>query len=97
MRHYAVTVATLDDRVVQAALTGVLNPSSRRTSWVSLTGSGRAAARTTRWMRWRPGSCKKKVNWVLDADIRDFFTSLDQGWLEKVPRAPDRGPSGSCA
>jgi RNA-directed DNA polymerase len=23
------------------------------------------------------------VNWVLDADIRDFFTSLDQGWLAK--------------
>ena len=26
---------------------------------------------------------QKKVNWVLDADIRDFFTSLDHGWLEK--------------
>jgi RNA-directed DNA polymerase len=25
----------------------------------------------------------KKVNWVLDADIRDFFTSLDHGWLQK--------------
>jgi RNA-directed DNA polymerase len=24
---------------------------------------------------------RKKVNWVLDADIRDFFTSLDQSWL----------------
>jgi RNA-directed DNA polymerase len=23
------------------------------------------------------------VNWVLDADIRDFFTSLDHCWLEK--------------
>ena len=23
------------------------------------------------------------VNWVLDADIRDFFTSLDQSWLVK--------------
>ncbi|MEX6431197.1 reverse transcriptase domain-containing protein, partial [Ferrimicrobium acidiphilum] len=26
---------------------------------------------------------RKRVNWVLDADIRDFFTSLDHGWLEK--------------
>ena len=26
---------------------------------------------------------RKKVNWVLDADIRDFFTSLDHGWLVK--------------
>ena len=24
---------------------------------------------------------RKKVNWVLDADIRDFFGSLDQSWL----------------
>ena len=23
----------------------------------------------------------KKVNWVLDADLADFFTSLDRGWL----------------
>ena len=26
---------------------------------------------------------RKRVNWVLDADIRDFFTRLDQGWLER--------------
>jgi hypothetical protein len=29
------------------------------------------------------GIHKKKVNWVLDADIRDFFTSLDRCWLER--------------
>ena len=29
------------------------------------------------------GITRRKVNWVLDADIRDFFTSLDRGWLEK--------------
>jgi hypothetical protein len=29
------------------------------------------------------GIYKKKVNWVLDADIRDFFSSLDRVWLEK--------------
>jgi RNA-directed DNA polymerase len=27
------------------------------------------------------GITRKKVNWVLDADISDFFTSLDQSWL----------------
>jgi len=27
--------------------------------------------------------CRRRVNFVLDADIRDFFTRLDQGWLEK--------------
>ncbi len=29
------------------------------------------------------GIYRKKVNWVLDADIRSFFTNLDQGWLSK--------------
>ena len=29
------------------------------------------------------GIKRRKVNWVLDADIRDFFTELDQAWLEK--------------
>ncbi len=27
-----------------------------------------------------------KVGWVLDADIRDFFGSLDRSWLEKFLR-----------
>ena len=29
------------------------------------------------------GIYRKKVNWVLDADICNFFVSLDQGWLMK--------------
>jgi group II intron reverse transcriptase/maturase len=27
--------------------------------------------------------CRKRVNWVLDADIRDFFGRIDQVWLER--------------
>jgi retron-type reverse transcriptase len=27
------------------------------------------------------GIVRKKVNWVLDADFREFFTSLDHRWL----------------
>src|SRR6266511_363328 len=26
---------------------------------------------------------RRRVNWILDADIHDFFTSLDWGWLER--------------
>jgi RNA-directed DNA polymerase len=29
------------------------------------------------------GIYNTKVNWVLDADIRDFFGSLDRGWLKR--------------
>ena len=31
------------------------------------------------------GIYRKKVNWVLDADIRDFFGQLDRDWLRKFP------------
>ena len=34
---------------------------------------------------------------MLDADIRDYFTSLDQSWLVEVSRAPDRGQEGPAA
>ena len=30
------------------------------------------------------GILRKKVSWVLDADFRDFFTSLDHRWLVKM-------------
>jgi RNA-directed DNA polymerase len=29
---------------------------------------------------------RSKVNWVLDADIRDFFGQLDRAWLERFLR-----------
>jgi group II intron reverse transcriptase/maturase len=32
------------------------------------------------------GIYRKRVNWVLDADIRDFFGSLDRDWLGKFLR-----------
>ena len=27
------------------------------------------------------GIVRRKVNWVLDADIRGFFTAIDHAWL----------------
>jgi len=35
------------------------------------------------------------VNWVLDADIRDFFGQLDRDWLMKFLRHGSR-MKGSC-
>jgi RNA-directed DNA polymerase len=32
------------------------------------------------------GITKRKVNWVLDADVREFFDSLSHKWLEKFVR-----------
>jgi hypothetical protein len=30
------------------------------------------------------GITRKKVNYVFDADLRDFFSRLDQSWLERL-------------
>ena len=44
------------------------------------------------------GILRKKVSWVLDADLRDFFSTLDHQWLERfLVRAPDRGQTGPAA
>jgi len=32
------------------------------------------------------GITKRKVNWVLDADVREFFDSLSHKWLDKFVR-----------
>ena len=43
------------------------------------------------------GIYDRKVNWVLDADIRDFFGSLDHGWLMRFLEHRVDGPAGPAA
>jgi RNA-directed DNA polymerase len=82
-RQRPLGIATLEDKIVQRAVVEVLNAIYE----VDFLGFSYG---------FRPGRSphdaldalavgieRKKVNWVLDADIRDFFTSLDHGWLEK--------------
>ena len=56
MRHYAASVATLEDKIVQRAVGEVLNAVYEADFRGSPTGSGRGAARMMRWTRWRSGS-----------------------------------------
>ncbi len=74
-------VASLEDKILQRAVVEVLNAIYERTFSVSRMGFGRGEGRMMRWTRSRSGSTRRKVNWVLDADIRDFFSSLDHRWL----------------
>ena len=69
-------IAALEDKIVQRAVVEVLNAVFEADFWASPMGFGRGVARMTRWMRWRSGIERRKVNWVLDADIRDFFTNV---------------------
>ena len=76
-------VAALEDKIVQRAVVEVLN-GIYEADFLGFSYG------------FRPGRCphdaldalataikRRKVSWVLDADIRDFFGSLDRGWLKK--------------
>ena len=83
MRHYAVTVATLEDKILQRAVAGVLNAVYEADFLGFSYGFRPGRSPHDALDALATGIYQKKVNWVLDADIRDFFTSLDQGWLER--------------
>jgi len=76
-------IATLEDKIVQRAVVEVLNAIYEEDFLGFSYG-------------FRPGRSphdaldaltvaieRKKVNWVLDADVKEFFTSLDHDWLAK--------------
>jgi group II intron reverse transcriptase/maturase len=79
-------IATLEDKIVQRAVTGVLNAvyeaDFKGFSYGFRPGRGPHQALDAL----TAGITGKRVNWVLDADIRDFFGQLDRGWLERFLR-----------
>ncbi|MCA1682269.1 MAG: group II intron reverse transcriptase/maturase, partial [Actinobacteria bacterium] len=76
-------IASVEDKILQRAVVEVLNAvyetDFRGFSYGFRPGRNPHQALDALTV----GIWRKKVNWVLDADIRDFFTSLDHGWLEK--------------
>ena len=84
--QYESSVATLEDKIFQRAVVEVLNAvyeaDFRGFSYGFRPGRGQHDALDALAV----GIERKKVNWVLDADIRDFFTSVDRGWLERFLR-----------
>jgi RNA-directed DNA polymerase len=76
-------IAALEDKILQRAVVEVLNAVYEADflgfSYGFRPGRGPHDALDAL----SAGIYKKRVNWVLDADIRDFFTSLDQSWLAK--------------
>jgi group II intron reverse transcriptase/maturase len=76
-------VPTLEDKIVQRAVVEVLNAIYE----VDFLGfsygfrPGRSPHQSLDALS--VGLLRRKVNWVLDADIRGFFDTLDHGWLVK--------------
>ena len=76
-------IAALEDKIVQRALVTVLNEVYEADflgfSYGFRPGRGQHDALDALWN----ALMGKRVNWVLDADIRGFFDNLDHEWLLK--------------
>jgi len=82
-RQRPLGIAAVEDKVVQQALVTVLNQiyevDFEGYSYGSRPGRSPHQALDALWV----GVMRKKVNWVLDADIRGFFDAISHGWLLK--------------
>src|SRR3954468_21228340 len=76
-------IAALEDKIVQRALVEVLNAiyevDFRGFSYGFRPGRGPHHALDALAV----AITRKRVNWVLDADIRDFFGQIDHSWLRR--------------
>jgi group II intron reverse transcriptase/maturase len=82
-RHRPLGVTTLEDKIVQRATVEVLN-AIYETDFLGFSygfrpGRSQHNALDALYV----GLLTRKVNWVLDLDIRGFFDSIDRGWLVK--------------
>jgi RNA-directed DNA polymerase len=82
-RQRPLGVAALEDKVLQRALVEVLNAIYEEDfvgfSYGFRPGRSPHQALDALFV----GITRGKVNWLLDADLRDYFTSLDHSWLMK--------------
>jgi len=82
-RQRPLGIAALEDKVVQHAVGTVLNQIWEEDflgfSYGFRPGRGQQDALDALWV----GIVRKKVNWILDLDIRSFFDKLQHEWLVK--------------
>lgn len=80
-KERALGIASLEDKVVQRAVAEVLNAIYEE-GFVGFSYGFRPGRSPHHALdALTVGIVRKKVNWVLDADIRGFFDTIDHGWL----------------
>ncbi len=73
---------TLEDKIVQQAVRMVLEP-IYEAMFVGYSYGFRPGRSAHDALDALAEAIGRKVNWVLDADIRSFFDTIDQGWMQK--------------
>ena len=82
-RQRPLGVAALEDKIVQRAVVEVLN-AIYECDFVGFSYGFRPGRSPHDALdALAVGVTTRRVNWILDADIRDFFSKLDHSWLEK--------------
>src|SRR6202167_4847652 len=82
-RQRPLGVTALEDKIVQRAVVEVLNAIYEQDFLGFSYGFRPGRSPHDALDALAVGIARRKVNYVLGADIRDFFTGLDQGWLER--------------
>src|SRR6516165_1247994 len=87
-RQRPLGIAAIEDKIVQQAVVRVLNQ-IYEVDFLGFSYGFRPRrsqhdALDALWV----GLMRKKVNWVLDADIRGVFDNIDHGWLLKFIEHP---------
>lgn len=82
-RQRPIGIAAIEDKIIQQAVVWVLNQIYEEDfmgfSYGFRPGRSQHNALDALWV----GITQRKVNWVLDADIRSFFDTVDHEWLMK--------------
>jgi group II intron reverse transcriptase/maturase len=82
-RRRPLGIAALEDKIVQRATVEVLNAIYEVDFLGFSYGFRPGRSQHDALDALAVGIERRRVNWVLDVDIRDYFSSLDQSWLER--------------
>lgn len=82
-KERALGIAALEDKIVQRAVTEVMN-AIYETDFLGFSyGFRPGRSQHDALDALAAAVVRKRVNWVLDADIRGYFDAIDHGWLVK--------------
>ena len=81
--QYESSVAVLEDKILQRAVVEVLNAVYEEDFLGFSHGFRPGRGPHDALGALAVGISERKVNWILDADVSDFFTRLDHSWLKK--------------
>ena len=76
-------IPALEDKIVQQAVRMLLEPIYENSEFVGFSYGFRPARSQHMALDALYVALHRKVTWVLDADIRSFFDTIDHGWMQK--------------